>query len=653
MSHSLYGSSLRPLGAQVRLLVIRLLLAFALYSVCRGIFYLYNRDLLEIDSMKLLGEIFWGGLRFDLSALLYTNLLLTIFSLLPIPWAYSRGYQRMLSWLFRLVAGTSIVLNLGDTVYYRFTLRRTTMAVFEEFGEENPFRFLRMLWDYWPMTLLAVALVALVIFVDRRLPRPKVRPRGKVLPLYFSSTFLLAIAIYMSIVGGRGGFTRDTRPITLSNANAYIQRPQQRALVLNTPFSLVRTIGKQSLPDYQFMPESEVTKYFSSVYTPGQTPLSGKYKGRNVVLIIWESFAREWVGGLNGDIAGYKGFTPFVDSLLTRSYVFERAYANGGKSIDAMPSIFTSIIKPHVPFVLSIYSGNKLPSLPSRLDSMGYATAFFHGAPNGSMGFDAFTRQVGIQQYYGMKEYGHDEDFDGNWGIWDEKFLQYVAGQLGKLREPFFAAEFTLSSHHPFLVPKQYQEVLPKGTIPMHQAIAYADMSLRKFFETASRQPWYDRTLFVIVADHAVPGALPEYKTSIGVFRVPIIIFDPRGELTGRDAERVVSQADLYPTILDLVGDQRPMVAFGSSAFDASRPRFMVSHVDGTYQMVEGDWLLQFDGQHVLGFFDMKKDPLLQRDLKGEQSPVLSGMLLRMKAYLQDYAHRMKSDQLTVLHPQH
>ena len=69
MSHSLYGSSLRPLGAQVRLLVIRLLLAFALYSVCRGIFYLYNRDLLEIDSMKLLGEIFWGGLRFDLSAL--------------------------------------------------------------------------------------------------------------------------------------------------------------------------------------------------------------------------------------------------------------------------------------------------------------------------------------------------------------------------------------------------------------------------------------------------------------------------------------------------------------------------------------------------------------------------------------------------------
>ena len=644
---------LQAIGAQCRLLGLRLIVAMALYSAARAFFYLYNKDLLDVSSGAQLGRMFVGGLYFDLSALSYTHVLLGVLSLLPLAFTFRRGYQRFLSALYLTVNSLALILNLGDAVYYRFTFKRTTSSVFAEFGNENPLHFLRFFVDYWGVTLTGLALILLLVVVDRCLPRPTQPPRTRLISYRLAGSLALIVTVALSVIGMRGGSAGTTRPITLSNANAYIQRPQQRALVLNTPFSLVRTIGKQSLPDYQFMPESEVTKYFSSVYTPGQTPLSGKYKGRNVVLIIWESFAREWVGGLNGDIAGYKGFTPFVDSLLTRSYVFERGYANGGKSIDAMPSIFTSIIKPHVPFVLSIYSGNKLPSLPSRLDSMGYATAFFHGAPNGSMGFDAFTRQVGIQQYYGMKEYGHDEDFDGNWGIWDEKFLQYVAGQLGKLREPFFAAEFTLSSHHPFLVPKQYQEVLPKGTIPMHQAIAYADMSLRKFFETASRQPWYDRTLFVIVADHAVPGALPEYKTSIGVFRVPIIIFDPRGELTGRDAERVVSQADLYPTILDLVGDQRPMVAFGSSAFDASRPRFMVSHVDGTYQMVEGDWLLQFDGQHVLGFFDMKKDPLLQRDLKGEQSPVLTHMLLRMKAYLQDYAHRMKSDQLTVLHPQH
>ena len=88
----------------------------------------------------------------------------------------------------------------------------------------------------------------------------------------------------------------------------------------------------------------------------------------------------------------------------------------GGKSIDAMPSIFTSIISPNVSFVLSVYSGNDLPSLPRRLSEMGYTTAFFHGAPNGSMGFDAFTRQVGISRYYGMTEYNNAKDYDGQWG---------------------------------------------------------------------------------------------------------------------------------------------------------------------------------------------------------------------------------------------
>ena len=121
---------------------------------------------------------------------------------------------------------------------------------------------------------------------------------------YLTSLILLGGSIYLSIVAGRGGFTSETRPITLSNANIYIRRPQQRALVLNTPFSLIRTIGKSSLPEYQYMPFAEVPKYFNSVYTPGSTPVSGKYKGRNVVLIIWESFAREWVGGLNQDIPG-------------------------------------------------------------------------------------------------------------------------------------------------------------------------------------------------------------------------------------------------------------------------------------------------------------------------------------------------------------
>lgn len=349
MTSSSTSSALTPLGAQVRLLLLRFLLSFVIYSICRGIFCLYNQDLLEIGSAGQLALMFWGGLRFDLSAIVYTSLLLTTLSLLPLPQAYSRGYQRMLTGLYRIVTSLAIILNLGDVVYYRFTLKRTTLAVFEEFGGENPFQFLRFFVDYWGITLLGIGLIILFCIIEGKFPRPKQRPTGRMWAFYLTSLILLGGSIYLSIVAGRGGFTSETRPITLSNANIYIRRPQQRALVLNTPFSLIRTIGKSSLPEYQYMPFAEVPKYFNSVYTPGSTPVSGKYKGRNVVLIIWESFAREWVGGLNQDIPGYQGFTPFIDSLMQRSYVFTNGYSNSQKSIDAMPAIFASILKPHVP----------------------------------------------------------------------------------------------------------------------------------------------------------------------------------------------------------------------------------------------------------------------------------------------------------------
>ena len=226
-----------------------------------------------------------------------------------------------------------------------------------------------------------------------------------------------------------------------------------------------------------------------------------------------------------------------------------------------------------------------------------------------------------------------------------------MARELTQLPEPFFSTVFTLSSHHPFRVPDQYKGLLPKGEIPYHQSIAYTDLALRRFFETASRQPWYQRTLFVLVADHAVPGVLREYKTSAGAFRVPIILFDPSGELQGREAEAVVSQSDIYPTILDLVGDERPMIAFGSSVFDTSRPRFAVNYMDGVYQMEEGQWLLQYDGEKVLALYDLKRDRLQQHDLKGRQGTPEQTMLRRLQAYLQTYSQRMRENKLTLVAP--
>lgn len=651
MTLASFSARLTPLLQQARLLALRFLILMLLYSLCRGIFYLYNQDLLEVSSSTSLWGMCLGALRFDLSAVCYTLLPLTLLSLLPHPWSLRRGYQRVLRGYFLFIGALTIMLNLGDVVYFRFTLKRTTMAVLGEFANENPFQFLHFFSDYWLLTLLGLGLILGLGWLDKRLPRPSAQAGGLGWSYYLGSGALLAGAVYLSIVGGRGGFGLTTRPISMSNAALYIERPQQRALVLNTPFCLLRTLGKAELPDWQFLPADEARALFDPVYTPGKTPLSGSFAGRNVVLIIWESLSREWVGGLNKDLPNYKSYTPFVDSLLEHSYVFEEAYANAQQSVDAMPAILSSIVRPNSPLITSVYASNKLPSLPARLDSMGYTTAFFHGAPNGSMGFDALARQLGYQHYFGKNEYADDRDFDGFWGIWDEPFLQYVAREVEKLPEPFFATEFTLSSHDPYQVPERYQQLLPKGEIPIQQAIAYSDLALRKFFETAKLQPWYANTLFVIVADHAVRGVREEYKTSAGFFRVPIIFFDPQGKLQGREEKRAAQQADIYPTLLDLLGDKRPMVAFGSSLFDTERFRFAVSYLDGFYQLTDGEWLIQYDGVRVLGFYDLRHDPLQKKDLKGQAGTPEAVYLARLQAYLQSYAHRMRSDQLTVSRP--
>lgn len=639
----------QPLTAQYLQLLLRLVVALLLLTLARVLFYYYNRDLLQIDSSSQLLRLFRGGLRFDLSALGYGNLLVVLLSLLPLPWVHKRWYQRSIAVLYIVVNSLMWVLNLGDMVYYRFTQTRTTMAVFTEFAGDDKLHFLRFFVDYWPVTLVGLLGIAALICLERFLPRPVAKPslRGIIYyPLNIGSLCLLA---WLGVAAMRGGFTHEIRPITLSNASAYVDKPQQRAMVLNTPFALIRSFGKRKIPTYQYMPEAEALAEFDPVTRPEPTPVSGMMRGRNVMVIIWESFAREWVGGLNRDKPGYRGYTPFIDSLLGQSYVFTDAYANGYKSIESMPSIFTSILRPEVPLVTSIYSGYKLPTILPLFQKLGYHTAFFHGAMTGSMGFDAFTNQIGFEKYFGREDYGNDKDYDGIWGIWDEPFLQYVGRQLGKLPEPFFATEFTLSSHHPFRVPKQYESVLPKGTYQMHQPIGYTDMALKRFFDYARTQPWYERTLFVLVADHAVAGVRSEYKTSVGAFRIPIILFDPQGRLKGQSAE-TVSQMDLGPTLLDLVGNTAPFVSFGNNAFDPSRPHVAITPASG-YQMIQSPWVLQYDGQRIIGLYRTDTDPGLQRNVAEANPEVRDRMLRYLQAWLQSYSSRLNENRLTELKP--
>ncbi|PRD48405.1 LTA synthase family protein [Sphingobacterium haloxyli] len=622
------------------LLVIQFFLLLILYTVLRAGFYTYNKSLFPSVETDDFFRMLWGGVKFDVVALLYLNMLYILMQGIPLLFKYTRSYQKAAQWLFIITNSLGVALNLVDYAYYPFTLKRTTGTVFSQFANEDNLTKLAFdfVWGYWGLVLLFVAL----IFVIRAVARIVIvyRPVKLSIPFYTAHAMLFLMIAFLFVGGVRGGWAHSTRPITLNNAGDYVHSPEEMNIVLNTPFSILKTLKAVQFKEVHYYSEEELEQIYPVIHRPSDTAV---FKKANVVILILESFAKEHIGALNKDIQGgnYKGYTPFLDSLIADSYTFSRTFANGRKSIDALPSIITGIPSIGEPFVLSIYSGNKTTSMAKLLGEEGYETAFFHGAPNGSMGFSAYMRLAGVQHYFGKDEYNNNKDFDGMWGIWDEPFMQFMAKELNNLQQPFFAGFFSLSSHHPFRVPIQYEGKFPKGPLPVQEPVGYADYALRQFFQTASKMPWFDNTLFVICADHATVSHLPEYKTSANSVAIPIVFYHPSNKNLRGVSDKLVQQIDIMPTVMNYLGYDKPYFSFGFDAFADNSSNFSVNNISGTYCFFQGDYFMTHNGEKPLSLFNLRVDRLEQEDVLAEEAQVADSLERNLKAFIQQYNNRM------------
>lgn len=629
-------------------LFLKLVLILVMYSICRLAYYLFNKDLFPDVSISSLILMMEGGLKFDISAILYTNIPYLVSQILPFRFRHLPLYQKITGWIFYITNSIALIANISDIAYYPFTLKRTTFAVFRQFSDEQNkmHLFFRFLFDYWYLLVFFLFIIFLIVIACRKIGLHKASFRNN-FAYYLGSVTMAAVIGILFIAGARGGFRHSTRPITLSNAGEYAEKPAEVNIVLNTPFTLLRTLKNPLLPKQHFFTDAEADTLYNPVRHPASSTLP--FNRKNIVVIILESFSREYLGGFNPalDQGKYKGYTPFLDSLMGKSLAFTNAYANGRKSIEGLPSVLASLPGIQEPFVLSNYSGNTINSLGSILSAEGYQTSFFHGAPNGSMGFSSFTRMAGIKEYYGETEYNNNNDFDGMWGIWDEPFMQFWAHHMDKFRQPFFSALFSVSSHHPFKIPEKYEGKFPEGTLPVHKGIGYTDYSLRQFFKTASGMPWYKNTLFIITADHSSVAWHKEYKQSMGAYAVPILIFDPTGNLKGRE-DRPVQQADIMPSILSYLHYKKPYFAFGNDIINYSNDHFVVHFIDGFYQIIMGDYILKFDGKKSVELYNYRTDRYFEHNLIGKDDAVQTKMDTLIKAFIQQYNNHMISNTLTV-----
>ena len=630
---------------EYKVLAYRILLAYIFYFIARLLFFIYNSDLIEISGILDFFKLYYHGLVFDTTAILYLNALFIVFSIFPLVVNTKIGYQKILFYLYFIPNLIGYATNFVDFIYYRYNFGRSTIAALDSLENESnkSLLFFNFVLNYWHVFLLYFLMAFVWIYMYKKFKTNFVHQVPTV--KYFSFSLLGFLLIATLIVGGiRGDFKKSTRPINLLDASRYVENPSQADLVLNTPFALIRTMFSNSFKKINLVDEVTI----NTLVKPIKQYNNNQQTKPNIVILILESNAKEYLGSFNKqmNIKDYKGYTPFVDSLAQHSMIYTNAYSNGYKSIHAMSSILAGIPSFKDAFTSSPYPKQPTESLISTLESIGYSTSFFHGAPNGSMGFLGYGNILGIDTYYGKNEYNNDADFDGVWGIWDEPFMQYFNVEISKKKQPFMATLFSVSSHEPYQIPEKYKSKFPEGTTIMHKCIGYTDYAIKQFFNKAKKQPWFKNSIFVLVGDHGNLIYYDEYFKEMNKNAVAMMIYDPNGKYVGVNND-YAQQIDLYPTILDIIGYKKPFRSWGRSLInDKDIPPFVVRYSSNVYQFMSGNYVCTFDGKSILGFYD-KKDKDLKNNLIKVENAEMKLLEKRCKAFIQDYMQRVIDKKLT------
>ncbi|CAH0995628.1 Lipoteichoic acid synthase 2 [Emticicia aquatica] len=591
------------------------------YFFLRFLFLIFNIKSFQYADFQQISFAFVYGIKFDLSAIFISNILFTITSLLPFRFIEKQSYQTFLKYIYWLPNIIFFWSNIADFEYYKFIGRRTIFEVFGIMGDVLEQSF-SLLTSYWFLLLLWILLS--YVFV-KYTPNPKISDKKTPFSLLLR-IFIWLLSIGFTILFFRGGF--QEKPLRINQA--FEQHDNNLGnLTLNTTFTFLTTIDAKGTEKANYFTDNKVVTKL--IERNRKQNLSLNLKNQNVVIIILESFGKEYMGYKNP----YKGYTPFLDSLSKQGVFMENCFANGRESIIAMPAITASI--PQLieePFITSSYQSNKFWGLGSIVKQHGYTSSFFHGARNGSMGFEGFSQLAGFDKYYGINQYPKElfeRDFDKNWGIFDEPYFQYFASELTKETKPFVSCIFTLSSHHPYPIPNKYKGKFPKGKAEIHESLGYTDLALKNFFASAAKQPWFKHTLFVVTADHTQFNTEPTYASATGAYRVPLIFYHPDNQVLNEikisvNSQKICQHTDILPSVLDFLNiPQNQILPFGESVFAKSEGKALQFN-SGIFRMISGNNYVEMSLDGKAKNFDLLSNQSLKEADKSQ-----------LKAFIQYY----------------
>ena len=598
-------------------------LLLIIYFVSRLFFFINNFSSFNINESTSWLTPFLESVRYDLSILLYINSIVLLLIFLPFNLRLKQWYKKIVEIVFLFVNIPFIILNNIDIEFFQYNQKRITSDFVDLLllGNDTAQVLPSYLLTYWPILLLTL------FQIYNLFKHSDFKPKAVIsnFKSFSNSLMIFLISVLFFVVGARGGL--QLKPINTINAGE-LSNPIFSNLILNTPFTFLHSFKSEKLVAYNYFSDQELNNTFSL----SKNYSAEKQKDYNVVIIIMESLSKEFVGFHNDH-----NLTPFLDSLMNHSLVFSNAYSNGLRSIEALPAITASIpTLSNTPFISSVYAQNKFNSLPSILSKKGYATSFFHGGTRGTMGFYGFAKKAGFQKYYGLEEYDNKDDYDGTWGIYDEPFFKFFARKLKGENQPFLSTFFSLSAHPPYNLPNHHNSRFKEGDLKIHKLITYSDYSLKVFFNSIKNEDWFNNTLFVITADHTSPKSSDSiYKNKIGRYSIPMLFYTPDKSLIGIDSV-VTQHIDIMPTVLDILGYNKPFISFGESVF--RKRGWAIHHNNNRYCLITQYGFLNNRNENYRTFSDWSfKNKLVNNN----EDVVL------LKSFKQSFSSSMIKNKLT------
>ena len=534
-------------------LAVLALILFTLSFITRITLFIISWPNLELTFLRFLG-IFFIGLFYDLVVWSFFAIPVAFYCWLMKDSWYQKKWQRIpLFFLFFLIT-LILVLNVGGEIIFwdEFNVRYNFIAVdYLVYTTE----VLGNIWESYNIPLIgaavAIATAAVLFLVRKKITvSQQVSMRFGKRSLFFLGFMLIPVAGYF-LVNNR---------IKNSSNNNYVNE-----LGGNGIYEFGSAFWNNEIDYNKFYATRNDTANFKILRnmlqapnaTFGNDPLSIERQIKsdspehrwNIVLISVESLSGDYLKRFGNK----ENITPYLDSLIPHGLWFDQFYATGTRTVRGLEALSMAIPPTPGQSIVRRPDNDDMFTMGSVLKSKGYDCNYIYG---GNSFFDNMGNFFSNSSYKVLDERDIPDSLvhiTTAWGADDEAAFNFTIKQCDKSfssNKPFFNHIMTVSNHRPYTYPEGRIDISPSHQ-SIQGAVKYTDYAINKFIKDAQQRPWFNNTLFVIVADHCAKSA---GKTDLPVnrYHIPCIIYAPQ-LIKPAVENRLISQIDLAPTILGLM----------------------------------------------------------------------------------------------------